>query len=99
MSLRRVPVAVSGRDIEGTVFELAVGGELRHPVLILDPRGRVAGTVDVDGWCGFDVPNVPHGSPASAPDGVRRSLAKHGRFSATVDERGVVMSVRAERSR
>ncbi len=96
MSLRRVPVAVSGRDGDGVPFELEVAGELRHPVLILDPRGRVAGSVDVDGFCGFDVPNVPYGSPAASPDGVRQSLAKHGRFSATVDERGVVMSIRAE---
>jgi len=94
--MRTVPVAVAGRDGDGVPFELAVAGELRHPVLILDGRGRVAGSVDEDGFCGFDVPKLPHGSPAPAPAGVRQSLAKHGRFSATLDERDVVMTVRAE---
>jgi len=37
-----VPVAVCGRDVDGA-FELVVGGELRHRVLVLDARSRVAG--------------------------------------------------------
>jgi len=89
-----VPVAVCGRDVDGA-FELVVGGELRHRVLVLDARSRVAGMCDPDGWLTWDPPAL-NGRLTPSPPAVQQALARSGRFEASTDERGVVVAIRVE---
>ena len=93
--IRYEPVAVSDRDGFGRVLGVEVAtGELRHGARILAGDGTVAGEVTNDGTVHWDPP--PRISAKIAPDSVRRALATNGRFKAAVDERGVVLCLRAE---
>ena len=89
------PVAVSSRDGHGHAFSVEVGGgELRHNVRVLAPDGAIVGEVTTDGDVYWDPPIPRFGR--LAPMSVRRALATNGRFTAAVDERGLVLCLRAE---
>ena len=93
--IRYKPVAISGRDGHGHAFSVEVGGgELRHNVRVLAPDGSIVGEVMTDGTVYWDPPPWIGSKIASAS--VRRALATNGRFKAAVDERGLVLCLRAE---
>jgi hypothetical protein len=95
MSLRYAPVAIAYRDGLGLPLKVEVAAALRHNVRILGPDGSVVGEVMADGTTYWDPPpRLPGERVASAS--VRQDLASNGRLSASVDERGTVLCLRAE---
>ena len=89
------PVAVSARDGFGHPLKVEVAASLRQNVRILGPDGSIVGEVMADGTTYWDPPpRLPSERVASAS--VRQALASNGRLTASVDERGVVLCLRAE---
>ena len=92
---RYAAVAVSDRDGHGHPLAVEVAADLRHNVRILGPDGSVVGEAMADGTVYWEPPMSLRGERV-APASVRHSLAANGRLSAAVDERGVVLCIRAE---
>ena len=92
--IRYRPAAVSSRDGHGHAFSVEVAARLRHVVPILAPDGSLVGECMPDGTAFWDPPLRP-GSKI-APVSVRQALATNGRLTASVDESGVVLCLRAE---
>ena len=94
--IRYKPVAVSDRDGFGHPLKVEVAAPLRHNVRILGPDGSVVGDVMTDGTVYWDPPPWIDARTKIASASVRRALASNARLKAAVDERGIVLCLRAE---